>query len=139
MKADLRIPLGAMALAFATAANAVIVYRETPPIVYELQSYSQSTPAEPSPAPAYQAAEPLNAIHSGGATLNDTLIAENVSVALAQDSRLAGAVITVSSKDGDVSLSGSTRSPEQGAYAEEVARRVPGVRAVAGTLSATGG
>lgn len=78
-------------------------------------------------------------IHSGGATAADTALALDVAAALAADSRLDGATITVSASNGNVSLSGSAESPEQGAYAENVAKRVAGPGAVSGTLSAQGG
>lgn len=140
MRTPFRMSLGAMALAFATASSAAIVYREPPPIQYELQSYSNtSTSPEPLSSPSNATTSPVSAIHSGGETLDDTLIAENVARAFADDPRLDGATITVSARNGDVSLSGSSRSAEQGAYAQELARRVSGVRSVSGTLSAGGG
>ena len=91
------------------------------------------------PAPVYESMAAGSPIHSGGATAPDTSLALDVAAALAADPKLEGATITVSARDGNVSLSGSAQSPEQGAYAENAARRVPGVGAVSGTLSALGG
>ena len=78
-------------------------------------------------------------IHSGGATAADSALALDVAAALAADPRLDGATITVSASNGNVSLSGSAESTEQGAYAENIAKRVAGPRSVTGTLSAQGG
>ena len=91
------------------------------------------------PAPVYESMAAGSPIHSGGATGADTALALDVAAALAADPRLEGATITVSARDGNVSLSGSAPSPEQGSYAENTARRVPGVGSVSGTLSAQAG
>ena len=93
------------------------------------------------PAPVYvsESMAPGSPIHSGGATASDTALALDVAAALAADRKLDGSTITVSALDGNVSLSGSAQSPEQGALAENTAKRVAGVGAVSGTLSAQGG
>jgi osmotically-inducible protein OsmY len=98
-------------------------------------------PASVAPAPVYtyESMAPGSPIHSGGASAADTSLALDVAAALAADPKLEGATITVSSRNGNVSLSGSALSPEQGAYAENAARRVAGVGSVSGTLSSQGG
>ena len=89
--------------------------------------------------PVYESMAPGSPIHSGGASAADTSLALDVAAALAADPKLEGATITVSARDGNVSLSGSALSPEQGVDAENTARRVAGVGRVSGTLSAQGG
>ena len=93
------------------------------------------------PAPVYvsESMAPGSPIHSGGATAADTALALDVASALAADKKLDGSTITVSALNGNVSLSGSAQSPEQGALAENTAKSVAGVGAVSGTLSAQGG
>jgi hypothetical protein len=93
------------------------------------------------PAPVYvtESMPPGSPVHSGGASAADTALALDVAAALAADRKLDGSTITVSARDGDVSLSGSAQSPEQGSYAENTAKRVAGVGAVSGTLSSQGG
>lgn len=96
-------------------------------------------PLTTAPAAVYESMPSGSPIHSGGTTAADTSLALDVASALAADSRLDGATITVSASNGNVSLSGSAESTEQGAYAETIARRVPGVSSVSGTLSNQGG
>lgn len=88
------------------------------------------------PAPDVIATE---AIHAGGGSGEDTLLAYDVAHSLAHDRRLEGSTITVAASDGEVMLSGSARSPEQAELAQQVARRVAGVDNVSGTLSSQGG
>jgi hypothetical protein len=78
-------------------------------------------------------------IHFGGGSAADTALALDVAHALAMDQRLNGATITVAANDGEVMLSGSAESPEQGDQAQLAARRVAGVSRVSGTLSTQGG
>ncbi len=112
---------------------------------------SPANPIYDRPAPAIRAADlpagtttatyvgTTDAIHSGGGTAEDTLLALNVATELANDPRLVGATVTIAANRGDVMLSGTAESPEQGAYAEQAARRVAGVTRVSGTLSPQGG
>ena len=102
---------------------------------------------EVAPAPSMMA-EPVyavtapptpDAIHSGAANASDEVLADTVAAALAADSRLDGATITVAANNGRVSLTGSARSPEQAGHAENIARGIAGVTAVSGTLSSQGG
>ena len=98
-----------------------------------------------SPAPGYvapavsQRIEPSSAIHAGADNPADQALAERVADAIADEPRLDGITATVAANNGDVSLSGSARSPEQAAIAEQVAREVAGPGSVSGTLSPTGG
>lgn len=87
-----------------------------------------------------RAALPTNsAVHAGGGSAADTALAYEVASALANDPKLEGTTITVAANNGDVMLSGSANSSEQGALAENTARRVAGVHSVSGTLSPTAG
>jgi osmotically-inducible protein OsmY len=119
-----RITALALALCAAGVAGAAdtAVYLSPPAAVYVSESMAPGSP-----------------IHSGGATAADTALALDVAAALAADKKLDGSTITVSALDGNVSLSGSAQSPEQGSYAENTAKRVAGVGAVSGTLSGQGG
>lgn len=101
--------------------------------------YESTYPLRTAEMPSYETMAPGSPIHSGGATPADTSLALDVAAALAADPRLSGVTITVSSANGNVSLSGSAQSSEQAAYAEQIARRVAGVGAVSGTLSTLAG
>ena len=96
-------------------------------------------PLTTAPVAVYESMPSGSPIHSGGATAADSALALNVATALASDPRLDGATITVSANNGNVSISGSAESTEQGAYAESIARGVAGVGAVSGTLSLQAG
>jgi osmotically-inducible protein OsmY len=78
-----------------------------------------------------------NAIHSGGMSYDDQILADKVATALANDSKLQkpGITATVSAKNGQVSLSGFADSAEQAARAEKIARDVAGAGNFSGTLS----
>ena len=89
--------------------------------------------------PSYSVVATTEAIHSGGGSVSDSLLANDVAAALASDGRLDGTTITVSANNGEVMLSGSADSPEQGDIAQQTARRVAGVANVSGTLSSQGG
>lgn len=73
-------------------------------------------------------------IHAGGESPVDAVLAEDVANRLAQDTRLDGATITVVAEDGAVSITGSAMEGGQGEIAQALARQVPGVEAVSGTL-----
>ena len=76
------------------------------------------------------------ALQSGGANLDDTLLADNVAMAIARDPVLRGATLTVASNGGRVSIVGSANN-EQSERARQIARRVAGN--ASGVLSNTGG
>lgn len=76
------------------------------------------------------------ALQSGGNNLDDTLLADNVARALARDSALNGATVTVAANGGHVSIVGSANQ-EQSERARQIARRVAGN--ASGELSNTGG
>ena len=120
-----RIVIASVALCAAGAAVAADNFGPLAPAIAVETSAESMAPGSP--------------IHSGGATAADTSLALDVAAALAADPKLEGATITVSARDGNVSLSGSAQSPEQGTYAENTARRVAGVGAVSGVFSAQGG
>jgi osmotically-inducible protein OsmY len=73
-------------------------------------------------------------IQSGGATPEDTELADRVAVALGNDSRLNGAGATVSAVNGRVSISGFA-DHAQNQHAQAVASRVAGRANVSGELS----
>jgi osmotically-inducible protein OsmY len=74
------------------------------------------------------------AIQSGGKTLPDTLLADDVAMALARDKRLDNTTITVSASNGRVTL-GGLGSEDQSTVAQSVAKRVAGSGNVRGALS----
>ena len=80
-----------------------------------------------------------SAIHAGAASAGDDLLARDVASAIAAEPALEGATVTVSARNGRVSLSGSAKSLEQSHRVEQVARSVAGVLAVSGTLDPQGG
>ena len=84
-------------------------------------------------------AAPTDAIHSGGGSASDRLLAERVASALEQDPRIDGATVTVVANNGAVSLAGSAKSPEQSFHAQQIAREIAGLGAVSGELSPQGG
>jgi hyperosmotically inducible protein len=109
-----------------------------PPPVRSLEAAPAGTVEAP-PLMAVTAPPAPDAIHSGAANSADEALADSVAAALAADSRLHGATITVAANNGRVSLAGSARSPEQAGHAENVARSIAGVTAVSGTLDSQGG
>ena len=76
------------------------------------------------------------ALQSGGNNLDDTLLADNVAMALARDRKLDGATVTVVANGGRVSVVG-TANHEQSERARQIARRVAGN--ASGELSNSGG
>lgn len=91
-------------------------------------------------APRYDAfvLEEGGALQSGGKTLADTLLADDVAYALARDRKLDGMTVTVSANNGKVMLSGSA-DQEQSERARQIAQRVAGMGNVSGELSNTDG
>lgn len=79
------------------------------------------------------------AIHSGGASALDRDLADSVASALAAEPRLRGAMVTVTAKEGHISLSGSASSYEQDSIAQRIAEGTAGVRAVSGHLDIQAG
>lgn len=118
-----RLIIALMAAAVATPALAQVTYTERI-TVYDERAYDAFVREE------------RGAIHSGANNLNDLLLADQVAMALAKDRRLDGSTMTVSANNGQVSLSGSAKSPEQGEVAQQVAKRVAGN--VTGTLDSQG-
>ena len=82
-----------------------------------------------------------NAIHSGGMSYDDQLLADKVAAALASDPKLQrpGITATISAKNGQVSMTGSADRAEQAARAEKIARDIAGAGNFSGTLSTQGG
>jgi hypothetical protein len=76
------------------------------------------------------------ALQSGGNNLDDTLLADNVAMALARDPALRGATVTVAANGGNVSVVGSANN-EQSERARQIAQRVAGN--ASGELSNNGG
>ena len=107
------------------------------PALFALPAVAAQSDFSPSlgEMPSYAVTASGDPIHSGGLTAADTALAMDVANALASDSRLDGATITVSANNGGISLSGSAESSEQAHFAEQRAREVAGVRNVSGTLS----
>lgn len=80
----------------------------------------------------------VSGIHAGGDNAADIALADEVATRLALDRRLDGATVTVVADGGDVSLTGSAVSNDQGQVAQELARQVEGVERVTGTLHDAG-
>src|SRR3954466_13129038 len=66
------------------------------------------------------------AIHTGANNWADQALADRVGQAFAADRRLDGITATVVANGGQVSLTGSAKSPEQASIAENVARNIAG-------------
>jgi hypothetical protein len=138
------LPRAAALLAIGFAIPAVAqVYDSRMDQRVEASSFGPPAPpavAAPPEAPlAYAPAALPDAIHAGANNAADEALADAVAAALAADSRIHGATVTVAANNGRVSLSGSARSPEQAGHAENIARSVAGVTAVSGTLQSQGG
>jgi osmotically-inducible protein OsmY len=102
------------------------------------QTYTERiTVYEPSRYQAFVLKE-RGAIQSGGNNIADTLLADDVAMAIANDRRVNGASLTVSANNGRVSLSGAANQ-YQSEIARQVAQRVAGRASVSGELSNTGG
>ena len=119
--------LGAAGLAQAAYNDVVVVehpyYRAEPIIIYQTPGLVSGSP-----------------LHSGGATVEDALLADQVAAAFASDRRLSqpGITATVSATNGRVSLTGSADGA-QAARAEQIARRVAGAGSVTGMIGTEGG
>ena len=81
----------------------------------EYRSYNNSSPA---------------AIHTGGMTAEDQALADQVAAALRADPRMNGATVTVTAKDGLVTLSGMALSTTQSDIAQRDAKDVAGARVI---------
>jgi osmotically-inducible protein OsmY len=76
-------------------------------------------------------------LQSGGASLDDVMLADSVAMALARDRKMDGAVATVSASNGRVSVTGFG-DQDQSNRALNIAARVAGFRNVSGALSNDG-
>ena len=65
-----------------------------------------------------------------GAYIDDSAITASVKTQMLEDSRVAGTSITVETLNGTVMLSGFAKSAAEKAAAEEIARKVDGVKSV---------
>lgn len=74
-----------------------------------------------------------------GEQVDDLTITASVSARLARDSDLSATQIRVSTRDGDVKLTGPAPSPEAREKASVIARTVPGVQSVDNQLVVTAG
>ena len=86
--------------------------------------------------PRYQefVAREGGALQSGGPTLEDTLLADSVAMAIARDPRLKDVTMTVSASNGRVSISGLGDNI-QNYHAQQIARSVAGPGGASGSLS----
>ena len=67
---------------------------------------------------------------SAGELLDDAVVTTKVKLAFFQDEKVSSLRINVTSNTGVVQLSGFANSAEEAERAEELARKVPGVRSV---------
>lgn len=144
MKIRTRIPVRTLCAAMAAAA----ILAPLPSVAASTDS-SQARAQPLAPSARYDRrmdyrhgerwAAPTDAIHSGGGTPDDRLLAEQVASALEQDPRIDGATVTVVANNGSVSLAGSANSPEQSFHAQQIAREIAGFGAVSGELYPQGG
>jgi osmotically-inducible protein OsmY len=118
----LKILAIAAVVALPAAAMAQVYYPAERITVYEYQRHADFVARE------------RGAIQSGGATAEDTELADRVAMALADDRRLQGASATVSAVNGRVSISGFA-DHQQNQLAQAVASRVAGRANVSGELS----
>ena len=86
--------------------------------------------------PRYQefVARESGALQSGGKNLDDTLLADSVAFALANDPLLDDTAATVVSHNGHVSVTG-LGNQQQAYRAQQIARRVAGAGNVSGEMS----
>lgn len=118
-----------LALAALLAAPAAVLaqnYRVETITVYEHPRYEEFVANEG------------GALQSGGDNIADTLLADRVAMALANDPLLDDVTATVSAHNGRVSLSGMGNAP-QSHRAQQIARRVAGTASVSGELASGGG
>jgi osmotically-inducible protein OsmY len=71
-----------------------------------------------------------NAIHTGGMTAEDQALADQVAATLRADPRMDGATVTVTAKDGRVTLSGLAQSATQSDIAQRDAKDFTGARVI---------
>lgn len=134
MRNHRKVLAGAAAAALALLAAPAVTANDKG--AYDLRSY----PARSVEYPARDfLAAPGSPIHFGGGTAADTALAQDVAIALLADRRLDAATITVAANNGDVMISGSAETTEQGDIAQRAAQKVAGVTRVSGTLSTTSG
>ena len=69
------------------------------------------------------------ALHAGGRTDDDQALAERIANALDNHPYMNGSVLTVSSNDGNVSVTGSVSDMKQAATIERIAKDIAGPRA----------
>jgi osmotically-inducible protein OsmY len=81
----------------------------------EYRSHNDSSPA---------------AIHTGGLTVEDQALADQVADALRADRRMNGATVTVTAKNGRVTLSGLAQDNAQSDIAQRDAKDIAGVRVI---------
>ena len=112
----------AAVVAMPAAVMAQVYYPAERITIYEYQAHADFVARE------------RGAIQSGGATPEDTELADRVAVALGNDSRLNGASATVSAVNGRVSISGIA-DHVQNQHAQVVASRVAGRANASGELS----
>jgi len=97
---------------------------------------------DPALTPRVVALTPLrggDAIHIGGYTLADVELASRIGNTIAQDPSLIGVTATIVANNGDVTISGSAPSHDQGQRAELIARQIAGYGSVSGTVSSSSG
>jgi osmotically-inducible protein OsmY len=112
----------AAAVTMPAAAMAQVYYPAERITIHEYQAHADFVARE------------RGAIQSGGATPEDTELADRVALALGNDSRLNGAAATVSAVNGRVSISGLADHLES-QHAQAIASRVAGRANVSGELS----
>src|SRR5258706_11640427 len=79
---------------------------------------------------SYNDASSPNAIHTGAMNAEDLALAEQVAATLRADPRMNGATVTVTAKDGRVTLSGLAQNNTQSDIAQRDAKEVAGSRVI---------
>ncbi|MBG7622379.1 BON domain-containing protein [Herbaspirillum sp. AP02] len=94
-------------------------------------------------APAVHAADTSRAaapsVQKAGAYIDDSVITAKVKAALVEDKQISAMKISVSTKDGVVTLKGAVPSAELGQHALQLAAGVEGVRDVKSDLTVKAG
>jgi hyperosmotically inducible protein len=67
---------------------------------------------------------------TAGTAIDDTTLTARIKTALAADPTAAASRVDVDVDKGRVTLTGTAKNPEEARRAEDIARRVPGVKAV---------
>ena len=119
--------LKAIAIAAAALASPAAALAQTPYYTDRVTVYD---------APRHEAfiRQEHGGLQSGGATLEDTMLADSVAMRFARDRRLARIGATVSARDGRVSFTGLGNEQEN-QLAQQAAQRVNGRGATSGYLS----